>query len=58
MDLTDLGVSIYCEMKIRFGVPIQSAIEQFQVSTIRDLDEMTNLSVGRIDVRITGITTG
>ncbi|MGM9526563.1 MAG: hypothetical protein ACI3U1_09895 [Peptococcaceae bacterium] len=58
VDLTDLGVSIYCEMKIRFGVPIQSAIEQFQVSTIRDLDEMTNLSVGRIDVRITGITTG
>ena len=35
---------------------MQQAIEQFQIQTIRDLDEMTNLSVGRIDVRIIGIT--
>ncbi len=56
VDMNEFGVSIYCEMKIKFGIPIQQAIEQFQVNTIRDLDEMTNLSVGRIDVRIIGIT--
>lgn len=56
VDMNEFGVSIYCEMKIKFGVPMQQAIEQFQIQTIRDLDEMTNLSVGRIDVRIIGIT--
>lgn len=56
VDMNDFGVSIYCEMKIKFGIPMQPAIERFQVNTIRDLDEMTNLSVGRIDVRIIGIT--
>lgn len=56
VDMNDFGVSIYCEMKIKFGIPMQQAIERFQVNTIRDLDEMTNLSVGRIDVRIIGIT--
>ena len=45
-------------MKIRFGIPIQAAIEQFQINTIRALDEMTNLTVLKIDVRITGITIG
>ena len=45
-------------MKIRFGIPMQSAIEQFQIHTIQDLDKMTNLTVQRIDVRITGITVG
>ncbi len=58
VDMNEFGVSIYCEMKIRYGVPIQAAIEQFQIHTIRDLDEMTNLTVLRIDVRITGITVG
>ena len=58
VDMSDFGVSIYCEMKIRFGIPIQSAIEQFQIHTIQDLDKMTNLTVQRIDVRITGITVG
>ena len=56
VDMNEFGVSIYCEMKIKFGIPMQPAIEQFQINTIRDLDEMTNLSVGRIDVRIIGIT--
>ncbi len=56
VDMNELGVSIYCEMKIKFGIPMQQAIEQFQINTIRDLDDMTNLSVGRIDVRIIGIT--
>lgn len=56
VDMNEFGVSIFCEMKIKFGFPIQQSIEQFQVNTIRDLDEMTNLSVGRIDVRIIGIT--
>lgn len=56
VDMNDFGVSIYCEMKIKFGIPMQQAIERFQINTIRDLDEMTNLSVGRIDVRIIGIT--
>ena len=56
VDMNEFGVSIYCEMKIKFGIPMQQAVEQFQVNTIRDLDEMTNLSVGRIDVRIIGIT--
>lgn len=56
VDMNDFGVSIFCEMKIQFGIPIQPAIEQFQRNTIRDLDEMTNLSVGRIDVHIIGIT--
>ena len=56
VDMNDFGVSIYCEMKIKFGIPMQQAVEQFQIQTIRDLDEMTNLSVGRIDVRIIGIT--
>ncbi len=58
VDMSDFGVSIYCEMKIRFGIPMQSAIEQFQIHTIQDLDKMTNLTVQRIDVRITGITVG
>lgn len=58
VDMNDFGVSIYCEMKIRYGIPMQAAIEQFQIHTIRDLDEMTNLTVLRIDVRITGITIG
>ncbi len=58
VDMNDFGVSIYCEMKIRFGIPIQAAIEQFQINTIRALDEMTNLTVLKIDVRITGITIG
>ena len=58
VDMNDFGVSIYCEMKIRYGIPIQAAIEQFQIHTIHDLDEMTNLTVLRIDVRITGITVG
>ena len=58
VDMNEFGVSIYCEMKIRYGIPIQAAIEQFQMHTIRDLDEMTNLTVVRIDVRITGITVG
>ena len=56
VDMNEFGVSIYCEMKIKFGIPMQQAIEHFQIATIRDLDEMTNLSVGRIDVRIIGIT--
>ncbi len=56
VDMNEFGVSIYCEMKIKFGIPMQQAIEQFQINTIRDLDDMTNLSVGRIDVRIIGIT--
>ncbi len=56
VDMNEFGVSIYCEMKIKFGIPMQQAIEEFQIQTIRDLDEMTNLSVGRIDVRIIGIT--
>lgn len=56
VEMTDFGVAIYCEMKIRFGIPIQGAIEQFQKNTIQDLDDMTNLTVLRIDVRITGIT--
>lgn len=56
VDMNEFGVSIYCEMKIKFGIPMQQAVEQFQVNTIRDLDDMTNLSVGRIDVRIIGIT--
>ena len=58
VDMNDFGVSIYCEMKIRFGIPIQAAIEQFQINTIDALDEMTNLTVLKIDVRITGITVG
>lgn len=58
VDMNDFGVGIYCEMKIRFGVPIQPVIEQFQIQTIQALDEMTNLTVLRIDVRITGITVG
>ena len=54
--MNDFGVSIYCEMKVKFGIPIQSAIEQFQQQTIQDIDDMTSLTVLRIDVRITGIT--
>ncbi len=54
----DFGVSIYCEMKFRFGTAIQPAVEAFQARTIRDLDVMTNLTVQRIDVRIIGITAG
>lgn len=58
VEMSDFGVRIFCEMKMRFGTPIQAAIEQFQQHTIRDLDEMTNLTVLKIDVRITGITVG
>ena len=43
VDMNDFGVSIYCEMKIRFGIPIQAAIEQFRIiNTIDALDEMTD----------------
>lgn len=58
VDMNDFGVGINCEMKIRYGIPMQEAIEKFQVNTIQDLEEMTNLTVLRIDVRIIGITVG
>lgn len=56
VDMNDFGVYIYCELKVRFGIPIQAAIEQFQQLTIQDIDDMCSLTVLRIDVRITGIT--
>lgn len=56
VDMTDFGVSVYSELKIKFGVPIQAAIEEFQNRTIQEIENMTNLTVMRIDVRITGIT--
>lgn len=56
VDMNDFGVSIYCETKVRFGIPIQAAVEQFQKEAIHDIDEMCSLTVLRIDVRITGIS--
>ena len=56
VDMNDFGVSIYCETKVRFGIPIQAAVEQFQKEAIQDIDEMCSLTVLRIDVRITGIS--
>ena len=55
VDMNDFGVSIYCETKVRFGIPIQAAVEQFQQRAIQDIDDMCSLTVLRIDVRITGI---
>ena len=55
VDMNDFGVRIYCETKVKFGIPIQASVEQFQKNTIQDIDDMCSLTVLRIDVRITGI---
>lgn len=55
VQMSDFGVSIYCDLKVRFGTPIQPTIEKFQKETIHTIDEMTSLTVQRIDVRIMGI---
>lgn len=53
--MNDFGVNVFCEMKIRYGVPIQATIENFQERVIAVVDELTSLSILKIDIRITGV---
>ena len=55
--MTDFGVNIFCEMRIRYGLPIQATVEEFQKEVISLIDDLTSLSVLKIDVRIVGIIT-
>ena len=42
-------------MRIRFGQPIQAVIHEFQKDVVAIVDELTSLSVVKIDIRITGV---
>ena len=55
VEMYDYGVSISCDMRIRFGQPIQAVIHEFQKDVAALVDDLTSLSVARIDIRITGV---
>ena len=55
VEMNDYGVSIFCDMRIRFGQPIQAVIHEFQKDVVAIIDELTSLSVVKIDIRITGV---
>lgn len=55
VEMNDYGVSIFCDMRIRFRQPIQLIIHDFQKDVTALIDELTSLSVVRIDIRITGV---
>lgn len=55
VEISNFGVNIYCDMKIHYGIAIQTCIEQFQKQIIQTIDDLTSLTVLKIDVRITGI---
>ena len=46
---------IQCEANVRFGTPIQQAVQYFQEESIQMVENITGLSVRSIDVRVTGI---
>lgn len=53
--LTNMGVQIQCEARVRFGTPIQHEIASFQEQVISEIESLTGLTVQNIDVRIVGI---
>lgn len=53
--ITDLGVLIGCEARVRMGTPIQMEMEAFQGRVIEEVEFLTGLTVRSIDVRVTGI---
>ncbi|MFM9413048.1 Asp23/Gls24 family envelope stress response protein [Peptococcus simiae] len=55
VNISDLGVTIQCEATVRFGTPIQLAVQAFQEEAIQTVEHITGLTVRSIDVRITGI---
>ena len=55
VDINDWGVRIQCEANVRFGTPIQQAVQYFQEESIQMVENITGLSVRSIDVRVTGI---
>ncbi|MBR6755772.1 MAG: Asp23/Gls24 family envelope stress response protein [Peptococcaceae bacterium] len=55
VEITDFGVNIYCDIKIKFGTRIRKTVEEFQKTLVETLENLTSLTVLKIDVRINGI---
>lgn len=55
VEITDFGVNIYCDIKIKFGTKIRRSVEAFQKNLVETLENLTSLTVLKIDVRINGI---
>lgn len=53
--MTNTGVLIQCDAKIRFGTPIQKEMIVFQKKIADEVEQMTGLTVSTIDIRISGI---
>lgn len=55
VEMNDYGVNVFCDMRIRYGQPIQATIHEFQKDVVAIIDDLASLSVLKIDIRITGI---
>lgn len=55
VSLTDLGVLIESEVKIRYGKPIQREILAFQHHVAEEVERTTGLAVRSVDVTVQGV---
>lgn len=53
--MTDLGILVRCEIRIRYGTPIQRAIIAFQHQVADEVEFTTGLAVRSVDVHVQGI---
>lgn len=53
--MTDLGVIVLCETKVRYGTAIQQSVMAFQKSVVEQIEETTGLAVRSVNVRVSGI---
>lgn len=53
--MTDLGILVRCEIRIRYGTPIQRAIMAFQHQVSEEVEFTTGLAVRSVDVHVQGI---
>lgn len=55
VSLTDLGVLIQTDVKIRYGNPIQREVIAFQHHVAEEVEKTTGLAVRSVDVRVQGV---
>lgn len=53
--MSDLGANIMCEVKVKYGTPIQKEMVAFQKRIEEEMATLTGLTVQSIDVRIVGV---
>lgn len=53
--MTDLGVVIQCESKVRYGTAIQREVMAFQKAIVEEIERITGLAVRTVNVRISGV---